>query len=199
VPGSTRIVTYVSRGFESMRGFDIFLRAARRIVAEYPDVIFFVVGTDRICYGGDERYTEGKSFKDWAIAREQPDLSKFVFTGRMPPQHLARLLAATDLHIYLTAPFVLSWSLMDALSCGAVVLGSATAPVKEMIRDGENGLLADFFDADQIAERAVQVLRDPAEYRELGRAAERMIAQRYSLEVVLPQMVKMYEEVASRK
>ena len=196
VPGSTRIVTYVSRGFESMRGFDIFLRAAKRIATEYPDTIFFVVGTDRICYGGDETYTGGKNFKEWAIAREQPDLSKFVFTGRMPPQHLARLLAATDLHIYLTAPFVLSWSLMDALSCGAVVLGSATAPVKEMIRDGENGLLADFFDAEQFAAKAVEVLRDPAAYRELGRAAEKMIAEKYSLDVVLPQMVQMYEQVA---
>ena len=67
-----------------------------------------------------------------------------MFTGLLPPTQLARLLAASDLHIYLTAPFVLSWSLMNALSCGAVVLGSATAPVKEMIRDGENGLLADF-------------------------------------------------------
>src|SRR5206468_12455903 len=100
VPATTRVVTYVSRGFESMRGFDIFLRAAKYIAAEFPDVIFFVVGTDRICYGGDENYTQGKSFKDWAIAREQPDLSKFVFTGRLAPQHLARLLAATDLHIY---------------------------------------------------------------------------------------------------
>ena len=94
------------------------------IAREYPDVIFFVVGTDRICYGGDENYTGGKTFKQWAIEREKPDLSKIVFTGRMAPHHLARLLAASDLHIYLTAPFVLSWSMMDAMSCGAVVLGS---------------------------------------------------------------------------
>ena len=198
VPANMRVVTYVSRGFESMRGFDIFLRASKRIAAEYPDVIFFVVGTDRICYGGDENYTGGTSFKEWAITREQPDLSKIVFTGQMPPPHLARLLAATDLHIYLTAPFVLSWSLMDALSCGAVVLGSATAPVKEMIRDGENGLLADFFDADQIAQQAVKALRDPGAYRELGRAAERMIAEKYALDIVLPEMVGMYENVVRR-
>jgi glycosyltransferase involved in cell wall biosynthesis len=195
VPPTTRVVTYVSRGFESMRGFDIFLRAAKRIAQAYPDVVFFVVGTDRICYGGDENYTGDKSFKQWAIDREKADLSKIIFTGRMAPQHLARLLAASDLHIYLTAPFVLSWSLMDAMSCGAVVLGSSTAPVKEMIVDGENGLLADFFDADEIARRAVEVLRDPGAFRELGRAAERMIAEKYSLEVLLPTMIELYEQV----
>ncbi|MDB5299167.1 MAG: glycosyltransferase [Phycisphaerales bacterium] len=195
VPASTRVVTYVSRGFESMRGFDIFLRAARRIYQAYPDVLFVVVGSERICYGGDENYiAPAKTFKEWALARENYDLSKFLFTGPVPPDQLALLLATTDLHIYLTAPFVLSWSLMDALSCGAVVLGSATSPVMEMIDDGRNGLLADFFDADAIASRAVEALRDPAAFRPLGRAGEQMIAEKYSLDVVLPEMVGMYEQ-----
>src|SRR5438309_5359367 len=126
------------------------------------------------------------------------DLSKFLFVGRLKPPTLARLLAATDLHIYLTVPFILSWSLMDAMSCGAVVLGSATPPVQEMIRDGENGLLVDFFDHEQIAQRAVQVLRDPAAYRPLGQAAERRIEMMYSVEAVIPQMLRMYESVANR-
>jgi glycosyltransferase involved in cell wall biosynthesis len=199
VPPGTRLVTYVSRGFESLRGFDMFIRAAGLIARQYPDVIFVVVGSDRICYGGDENYTGGKSFKDWVLERERPDLSKFIFTGRMPAPQLARLLAATDLHLYLTAPFVLSWSLMDALSCGAVVLGSATAPVKEMIRHGENGLLADFFDVEGMACQAVEVLRDPAAFRALGRAAEQMIVEQYSLDVLLPRMIRFYEEVASNR
>jgi hypothetical protein len=83
---------------------------------------------------------------------------------------------------------------MDAMSCGAVVLGSDTAPVREMIRDGENGLLADFFSPEAFAEKALAVLRDPAAFRPLGRAAERMIVERYSLEAVLPEMLRMYEE-----
>src|SRR3712207_9431947 len=70
-------------------------------------------------------------------------LFRSLFVGRLKPTTLGRLLAATDLHVYLTVPFILSWSLMDAMSCGAVVLGSATAPVMEMIQDGHNGLLAD--------------------------------------------------------
>jgi glycosyltransferase involved in cell wall biosynthesis len=196
---TTRIVTYVSRGFESMRGFDVFMRSAKRIAQEYPDVLFVVVGSDRICYGGDENHvTPYKTFKEWVLARDQYDLSKFLFVGRLPPPQLARLLAASDLHIYLTVPFVLSWSMMDAMSSGAVVLGSNTAPVREMIRDGENGLLADFFDVEAFVAKAVRVLRDPADFRPLGRAAEQMIAEQYSLDVVLPKMVSLYERAATR-
>ncbi|MCS7033857.1 MAG: glycosyltransferase [Phycisphaerae bacterium] len=196
VPSDYRIISYCSRGFESMRGFDIFLRAAKFITQRYKKVKVIVVGTDRIAYGGDEQYLNGyKSFRDWTIAREQPiDLSNIVFVGRQDPRELARLLAMTDLHIYLTVPFVLSWSLMDALSCGATVLASNTAPVREMIRDGENGLLADFFSPEEFAEKAVRVLENPDEFRPLGRAAEQMICEKYSLEAVLPQMLAMYEE-----
>jgi glycosyltransferase involved in cell wall biosynthesis len=197
-PG-TRVVTYVSRGFESMRGFDIFMRTAKRIYEQYPDVVFIVVGTDRIEYGFDKAYLDGsRSFRQWVMAREKDiDLSRFLFVGRLKPTTLGRLLAATDLHIYLTVPFILSWSLMDAMSCGAVVLGSATAPVMEMIRDGQNGLLADFFDVEGLAAKAVKVLQDPAAYRPLGRAAEEKIKLMYSLEAVIPQMLKMYESVAN--
>jgi glycosyltransferase involved in cell wall biosynthesis len=194
VQPNTRVVTYCSRGFESMRGFDIFMRAAKKIYTQYPDVVFIVVGTDRIAYGGDDQYTEGKSFKDWVMNQDEYDLNKIRFVGRLSPPDLGRLMAAGDLHIYLTVPFVLSWSMMDAMSCGAVVLGSNTSPVKEMIRHGENGLLADFFDPDDFAQKAIEVLKDPQAYRPLGRAAEKMIAEQYSLEAVMPQMLKLYEE-----
>ena len=197
VPDSTRIVTYVSRGFESMRGFDIFLRVAKRIARQFPDVLFFVVGTDQVEYGGDDAFTGGKTFKEWVLSREEFDLTKFVFTGRLEQPHLARLLAASDLHIYLTVPFVLSWSMVDAMSCGAVVLGSSTPPVVEMIRDGENGLLADFFDVDGMAEKALRVLRDPGAFRPLGRAAEQLVQDHYSLDVTLPRMLQLYEDAAS--
>lgn len=199
VPAHTRIVTYVSRGFESMRGFDIFMRAAKRIAELYPDVIFIVAGTERIAYGGDQGYLNGaKNFKEWVLSRETFDLSKFAFVGQIHPQELAKLLAATDLHIYLTVPFVLSWSLMNAMSCGAVVLGSATKPVMEMIRPGENGLLADFFNVEEFARKGVEVLKDPDAFRPLGRAAERMIAEHYSLEAVLPRMVDLYERTVGK-
>lgn len=198
IPAGARLVTYVSRGFESMRGFDIFMQAADRLAKQYPNVVFMVVGSDQMPYGGDESYIGNcKTFKEWVLAREQFDLSKFIFTGRINPLELAKLLAMTDLHIYLTAPFVLSWSMMNALSSGAVVLGSDTSPVREMITDGENGLLANFFEPDAFVEKALPVLRDPAAFRPLGRAAEAMIASKYSLEVIVPKMVDLYEKTAA--
>lgn len=199
LPDGTRLVTYVSRGMESMRGFDVFMRIAKRLCDERSDVVVAVVGEDRVCYGGDENFTGGKSFKQWVLDQDDYDLSRIRFLGRLPPHDLARLLSISDLHVYLTVPFVLSWSLMNALACGAVVLASNTAPVCEMITPGENGLLADFFDVDAFVRTARDVLDDPAAYRRLGDAGARMIRDRYSLDLCLPQMLELYEQVTQSR
>lgn len=200
VPASTRIVTYVSRGFESMRGFDIFMRAAKLIYRQYPDVLFVVVGTDRVSYGGDVNHIpKGMTFQQWVMSKDTYDPAKFHFTGRLEQPALAQLLAMSDLHIYLTVPFVLSWSMVDAMSCGAVVLGSDTAPVREMITPGRTGLLADFFSPEDFAAKALPVLQDPAAHRPLGRAAEELIATKYSLDAVLPQMLQLYEDAINKR
>ena len=199
VPNGMRVVTYVSRGMESLRGFDVFMRIAKRLCQLRKDVLFLVVGEDRIAYGGDARFTEGKTFKQWVLARDDYDLSRILFLSRLPASDLARLLCLTDLHIYLTAPFVLSWSLMDALACEATVLASSTAPVCEMIRHEENGLLADFFDIDQFVAEALRVLDDPEQFAHLGQAGRKMIEERYSLKVCLPQLLNLYETVLNRR
>jgi glycosyltransferase involved in cell wall biosynthesis len=193
-PGDVKIVTYVARGMESMRGFDLFMRVANVLCRRRRDVVFVVVGQDRVCYGGDQEVTGQKTFKEWVLGREQYDLSRFVFTGLLPTAELAKLFALTDLHLYWTVPFVLSWSLMDALACGATVLASDTAPVREMIEPGRNGLLADFFDVDGWAAAAGRVLDAPQDFRHLGAAGAAMIRERYSLEVCLPQMVQLYQD-----
>jgi glycosyltransferase involved in cell wall biosynthesis len=194
IPDDVRIVTYVSRGMESIRGFDVFMKAAKLLCQRRRDVLFVVVGEDRICYGGDQDVTGNPSFKEWVLSRDEYDLSRFLFTGLLSPPDLARLLAITDLHIYLTVPFVLSWSMMDALACGATVLASNTAPVLEMIRDGHNGLLADFFDVERLAELAGKVLDNPADFKHLGQAGVNMIQEHYSLAVGLPRMLALYED-----
>ncbi len=196
-PG-TKLVTYVSRGFEAMRGFDIFMKVAKRLCDQRSDVASAVVGEDRVCYGGDERFTGGKTFKQWVLAQDNYDLTRIQFLGRMPPGELAKLLAASDLHMYLTTPFVLSWSLLNAMACGAPVLASDTAPVREVVRDGETGLLAPFFDIDRWCERANAVLDDPAGFRPLGEAASALVRDRYSVETCLPRMLKLYRSVAGR-
>jgi glycosyltransferase involved in cell wall biosynthesis len=192
----TRIVTYVSRGFESMRGFDIFMRAAKKIYTADPRVVFLIVGSDRVAYGGDMKFIREKSFKDFVLKQDDYDLSRLLFLGHVTPSDLVRIFSLSDLHLYLTVPFVLSWSLLDALACGCTVLASDTAPVREFIRDGETGLLRNFFDADGFAATALRVLKDPEAYRGLGRAGEALIREHYSLQTIIPRMTRFYEEIA---
>jgi len=196
IPPETRIVTYVSRGFESMRGFDIFMEVAKRVCAARDDVIFLCVGSDRVCYGGDLRNIEENSYKEHVINQGNYDLSRFIFTGTIPPIMLRDVLSMSDLHIYLTVPFVLSWSMLNALACGCTVLSSEVGPVQEFITHGENGLLADFFDIDRLSELALQVLDDPEGHRVLGNAGAELIRKKYSSEVVFPQIVELYRSVA---
>jgi len=199
VPDDVRIVTYVARGMESMRGFDIFMQMTAILGRRRRDVLFVVVGQDRICYGGDQTVIGGPSFKDWVLRRGDYDLSRFLFTGLLPTPELAHLLAVTDLHIYLTVPFVLSWSLMDALASGATVLASDTAPVREMIEHGRTGLLADFHSPEALADAAGRVLDAPGDFAHLGRAGVELIHQRYSLDVCLPELLGLYREAVKAR
>lgn len=194
----TRIVTYVSRGLESMRGFDIFVRVANRIAAEMSNVLFVVVGSDRVHYGNDSGRIRTKTFREHVLLTEKPDLSRFRFLGTVPPARLAELLSVSDLHVYLTVPFVLSWSVLNALACECTVLASDTAPVREVIRHEENGLLADFFDTEGLAAQALKVLRDPGAYRSLGRAGRARIEERYSLEQTFPKLWDLFTRTIGR-
>jgi len=195
IPPGTRVATYVSRGFESMRGFDIFMKVAKRVYKRFPDVLFVVVGSDRICYGGDERHISHKTFREHVMAQDNYDMSRFLFTGLIPVESLVDLFSISDLHFYFTVPFVLSWSLMDALACGCVVLGSDTPPVREMIEDGGNGLLCGFSDVQGFADRAVEVLENPGRFRHLGEEAARRINADYAIDVTLPRLVKLFQQM----
>ena len=194
VPGDMKIVTYAARGFESIRGFDKFMQMARRLGERRRDVLFVVAGQDRMFYGGDQKIIGGESFKDWVLAQDDYDLSRFAFVGLLPPERLAELFSISDLHVYWTVPFVLSWSLMNALACGVTVLASDTAPVAEMIEHGRNGLLADFFDVDAFVEQAEQVLDAPRDFSHLGQAAGQMIRERYSLDVCDKLHLQLYQD-----
>ena len=197
IPEGAKLVTYAARGMESIRGFDIFMKAANILCRRRKDVVFVVVGEDRVFYGGDAEVTGKLSFKEWVLAQDSYDLSRFHFAGRVPSTLLAELFSITDLHVYLTVPFVLSWSLMNALSCGATVLASDTAPVREMIQEDTTGLLTNFFDPEALADRAEVVLDDPAGYRHLGRNGVEMIRDLYSLDVCLPRMMHLYQDAAT--
>jgi glycosyltransferase involved in cell wall biosynthesis len=130
---------------------------------------------------------------------ESAPLDRFIFTGRVLPEHLASIFRLSDLHIYLTAPFVLSWSLLDAMASACVVLASDVPPVREVIRPGENGLIEPLFDVDRLADRALQVLDDPAAFAPLGRAARATIEEKYSLQVCIPPLGDYFERIASSR
>jgi glycosyltransferase involved in cell wall biosynthesis len=191
----TRIVTYAARGLEALRGFDVFMKTAQRIAEVRKDVVFVVVGAEDFYHGPDLRYIRERSFAEHVIRQGRYGLSRFLFTGRVSAEELARIFSLSDLHVYLTAPFVLSWSLFDALACGCTVLGSDTAPVREVIRHEETGLLAGFFDVDGLARQALRVLDEPARFRALGEAGARLIDEKYSLERTVPRMVDLLQRV----
>ena len=194
-PG-VKLVTYVARGLESMRGFDIFMKVAARLARERTDIVFAVVGTEQVHYGWDTLHTGTATFKQWVLDRVDHDPSRFLFLGHVMPEQLALILARSDLHIYLTVPFVLSWSLFNAMACGCVVLGSDVPPVREVIEPGVTGRLAPFFDVDQLVNQALDILENQAEHQPLGKAARRLIESQYSLEVCVPALRDYFERVA---
>jgi glycosyltransferase involved in cell wall biosynthesis len=197
VSEGTRIVTFVARGLESMRGFDVFMRVADRIGKQCSDVLFVVVGSEETYYGWDKLHTGQPSFKQWVLAQGDFDLSRFVFLPHIAPEQLADVLAISDLHLYLTVPFVISWSLLNAMSCGCVVLASDVAPVLEFIEPGRTGLVEPLFDVDRLVDRALGVLADPQSFQPLGQAARECMQARYSLEVAVPELRDYFERQAS--
>jgi len=200
LPENCKVVTYVTRGFEAMRGFDKFVAAADRIARARNDVVFVCIGSEKVSYGNPDD-TEGyPSYKEMVLAKAGVDRSRFLFTGSLAPRDVASALALSDLHIYLTEPFVLSWSLLNALCVGCIVLASDTPPVREVISSGRNGLLFDFFDVEALAEKALDVLANPAQYAELGAEASRRIRARHAMNVAVPRLLGFVSDaIAARK
>ena len=197
VPPGTRVVTFAARGLEAVRGFDRFLDVAHRISQRRPDVLFVVAGDEGIYYGWDRLQTGQSTFKQWALSWYGGDRPHFVFLDHVPPEQLAGVLCLSDLHLYLSVPFVLSWSLFDALACGGVVLAGDVPPVREVIEPGRNGLVEPLFDAERLAEAALRVLDDAAAFRPLGQAARALVEEKYSLDRAVPELRAYFEWIAA--
>jgi glycosyltransferase involved in cell wall biosynthesis len=198
IPEGTRVVTYVARGLESMRGFDLFMRVAQRIADARADVLFIVVGQEDSYYGWDRLHTGQPNFKEWVLKQGKFDLSRFVFLRHLEPEPLADVFCLSDLHVYLTVPFVLSWSLMNALASGCVVLAADVPPVREVIEPGKNGLVEPLFDIERLTQAALRVLDDPAAFAPLGRAGRELLQEKYSLEVSVPELKEYFERQAAK-
>ncbi|MCW2274518.1 glycosyltransferase [Rhodoblastus acidophilus] len=173
------IVTFIARNLEPMRGYHIFMRALPAILAARPNAQVVLVGGDDVSYGAAPE--QGKSWKSIYIdeVADRLDLSRVHFLPPQPYDRFVQLLQTTTVHVYLTFPFVLSWSMVEAMALGCVIIGSDTAPVREAITDGVDGLLTPFHDPAALAEKVTRVLANPGDHAALGAAARKTALSRY--------------------
>jgi glycosyltransferase involved in cell wall biosynthesis len=191
------VITYVGRGMERYRGFPPFMQAMAKVLKRRPDCQVVIVGAERIAYGG-KKPVGYDSYKEWAKKEVDLDWSRVHFTGLLPRNRYLQVLQASSLHVYLTYPFVLSWSMLEAMSCGCLLLASDTPPVREIIVDGENGLLTDFFSVQSIAERAEEALSRQQEYRGIRAAARQTILDSYDWRKIIPEQVAFLRHMAGQ-
>ena len=188
------LVTYVARGMEPYRGFPQAMAAFAEVQKRRPRAHIVVVGEDRVAYG--RRLANGDTYRQMMSRELDLDADRLHFTGRLPRNLYRDVLLASSVHVYLTIPFVLSWSMIEAMSAGCLLLASDTDPVREVVRDGENGLLVDFFDTGALAERICAALDRPGDLAPLRDAARRTAAGRYSAAKLVPQRARLLEAVA---
>jgi glycosyltransferase involved in cell wall biosynthesis len=184
------IVTYVARGMEPYRGFPQFMAAAAEVMRRRPKAHVVVVGEDRVAYG--RKLPEGESWKKRMLSEHKFDERRLHFTGLIPRDQYLAVLQASSVHVYLTVPFVLSWSMMEAMSAGCLIVGSDTEPVKELIEDGANGVLVDFYNVQQIARAIMRALEDPQKFAPIRTAARATIVERYSAEAIYAQKERLF-------
>ncbi|MDM0109414.1 glycosyltransferase family 4 protein [Variovorax sp. J22R24] len=176
------VITYVARNLEPYRGFHIFMRALEKIQKAHPGCHAVVVGGDEVSYGSAPR--DAANWREKMLREVALDPARTHFLGRVPRTQYLRVLQVSAAHVYLTYPFVLSWSMLEAMATAALIIGSSTAPVREVLHDGVNGRLVEFFDVDAIARTVLDVLETPQAQWPLRRQAKRD-AERYSREAGL--------------
>ena len=191
------IITFVNRRLEPYRGCHTMIRSIPYIQERCPNAKIVLVGREQgVSYGSPCQDGEWKD-KFLAEIKGSYNPENVIFTGQLAYDTYISLMRISKAHIYLTYPFVLSWSMLEAMSCGAPVIGSSTGPVEEIIQDEVNGLLVDFFDSRGLAERVESVLKDKTLAKELGRNARNTIVESYNLDKCVPRQLALISLVAS--
>lgn len=187
VSGADEVITFVNRNLEPYRGYHVFMRALPQLLRERPHARVLIVGDDGVSYG--RRPPEGQTWKQIFIdeVRSQipdADWARVHFLDRLPHDRFLRLLKVSRVHVYLSYPFVLSWSLLEAMSCGAATVASDTAPVREVIGHDKTGRLVDFFDGAALVAEVGALLDDADTRSRLGNSARALVRTRYDLRTV---------------
>lgn len=194
------VITFVNRNLEPYRGYHIFMRALPQILAQRPNARVLIVGGDDVSYGA--KSASGKSWKEIFLSEVSTQLpesamQRIHFLGNIPYQHFIPLLQLSRVHVYLTYPFVLSWSLLEAMSAGCAIVASNTQPLREAIRQNETGRLVDFFDAAALTQEVCDLLDQPEERQRLGENARRFACEFYDLQkVCLPAQLEWVQSLA---
>ncbi len=181
------VITYATRGMEAYRGFPEFMKAVEKLLKERPNLHVVIAGEDRVCYGPK---LIGSTYKQEALKNLDLDLNRIHFVGGLPLIEYVKLLQISKVHTYLTYPFVLSWSLLDALSTGCLVVASDTKPVTEVITNNENGLLVDFFDINALVSKITYALDNQHELETIRYNARKTILNNYALTDLLPKQIE---------
>ncbi|BAL24634.1 glycosyltransferase family 4 protein [Azoarcus sp. KH32C] len=189
------VVTYVARNLEPYRGFHQFMRAAEEICRRRSKTEFVIVGGDDVSYG--QRPSDGQTYREKLLQEVRIDPKRLHFLGRIPYERYLALLQVSSAHVYLTVPFVLSWSMLEAMSAGCLVIGSDTTPVREVLEHGKNGLLVDFFSPKHIADAIEEAFSHESRVQLVRRAARQTVIESYQLEIGLSRYQKIIESLVA--
>lgn len=195
------VVTFINRNFEPYRGYHIFMRALPELLRRRPNAQVVLLGGDETSYGA--KPPKGTTWKQRFIDEvrgqvSDSDWARVHFLGRVPYSDFLSVIQISTVHVYLTYPFVLSWSLLEAMSAECAIVASDTAPVREVIQDGDTGVLVDFFDRDALIEKTCILLDAPERRMMLGSNARRYVRERYDLRrTCLPRQLKWVDDLAN--
>ncbi len=181
-----KVLTYATRGMEEYRGFPQFMTAASILMQQMPDLHVVIAGEDRVCYG---RKLHNSTFKTEMLKMFKYDMSRLHFVGALPYKDYLKLLQISSAHIYLTYPFVLSWSMLEAMATGCVIVASDTPPVTEYMQDNYNGLLVDFNDIGAIIKKVTEVINNREKYTEISENARKTIIEKCDLKDMLKKQI----------
>jgi glycosyltransferase involved in cell wall biosynthesis len=194
------VVTYVARNLEPYRGFKSFMRSLPKILSARPNARVIIVGGDDVSYGA--RLPNGQTFRQQMLTElaGSIDLSRVHFLGKIPYAGFIKVLQVSRVHVYLTYPFVLSWSMLEAMAAGCLIVGSRTQPVEEVIQHAGNGLLVDFFSPEQIADRVIDALEDSKSFASIRQNARQTIVDRFDLRsICLPAHLRLLNMLVPRE
>ena len=194
-PGAP-VITHVNRHLEPLRGLHVLLRALPALQAEIPDARVVIVGAEDV-RGYSGATPDGRTWKAHCLdgLEDTLDLSRVHFTGRLTHPEMLAALRLSTAHVYYSYPFVLSWSLIEAMASGCYIIGSDTAPVRDAIEDGRNGRLIDFFDVDALSAALVEACRKPGEFDPLRGAARATAVENFDTAAGRSAWLRLIDEV----